>query len=198
MRIGIDFDNTIACYDGVFHRAAVEQGLIPPGVPTDKTSVRDYFRSAGREDAWTELQGHVYGARMDLVACYPGVDAFLRRARAGGHTVFVISHKTRTPYLGEPHDLHTAAVQFLQAQQIVGSDGVPGDHVFFELTLPEKLARIRAQGCDVFIDDLPELLAEPAFPSGARPILFDPDGHYPSASFETHRTWDSIAGALLR
>jgi hypothetical protein len=29
MRIGLDFDNTIACYDGVFHAAALERGLIP-------------------------------------------------------------------------------------------------------------------------------------------------------------------------
>ena len=29
MRIGVDFDNTLVCYDGVFHRAALERGLIP-------------------------------------------------------------------------------------------------------------------------------------------------------------------------
>ena len=29
MRIGIDFDNTIACYDGVFHAAALETGSDP-------------------------------------------------------------------------------------------------------------------------------------------------------------------------
>jgi len=193
MRIGIDFDNTIACYDGVFHRAAVEQGLIPPDVPADKTSVRDHLRQTGREDAWTELQGHVYGARMDLVACYPGLDDFLRRAREEGHTLFVVSHKTRHPYLGEQHDLHAAARQFLQDQQIA----IPAENVFFELTLAEKLTRIAALRCDVFIDDLPELLAEPDFPATTRAILFDPEGHYPNGAFETYRTWNSIAQAVL-
>ena len=38
MRIGIDFDNTIACYDGVFHQAALERGLIPPILPTTRTA----------------------------------------------------------------------------------------------------------------------------------------------------------------
>src|SRR6185437_11131914 len=40
MRIGIDFDNTIACYDGVFHAAALERGLIPKDLARDKNSVR--------------------------------------------------------------------------------------------------------------------------------------------------------------
>jgi hypothetical protein len=31
MRIGLDFDNTIICYDAVFASAAVERGLLPPG-----------------------------------------------------------------------------------------------------------------------------------------------------------------------
>ena len=36
MRIGVDFDNTIVCYDTLFHRLAVEEGLIPPDIPPRK------------------------------------------------------------------------------------------------------------------------------------------------------------------
>jgi len=36
MRIGVDFDNTVICYDKVFHAAAVEKGLIPGGPPWGK------------------------------------------------------------------------------------------------------------------------------------------------------------------
>jgi len=61
MRIGIDFDNTIACYDGVFHAAALERGLIPADIGRDKNSVRDHLNGAGRNDDFTELQGYVYG-----------------------------------------------------------------------------------------------------------------------------------------
>ena len=55
MRIGIDFDNTIACYDGVFHAAALERGLIPSELGRDKNSVRDHLNGAGRNDDFTEL-----------------------------------------------------------------------------------------------------------------------------------------------
>ncbi|MBM3374091.1 MAG: hypothetical protein FJY44_09490 [Betaproteobacteria bacterium] len=204
MRIGIDFDNTIACYEGVFHTAAVERGLIPPEVLTDKTSVRDYLRAIGQEDDWTELQGHVYGARMDLVEPYPGVVAFIAQARQAGHDVFIVSHKTRHPFRGPAHDLHEAALVFLRRQGLVDPErgGIAEERAFFELTLAEKLARIDSLQLDAFIDDLPELLAEGAFPASCRAILFDPDRHAPRGvwkgrRFESHAHWDGIAAALL-
>ena len=79
MRIGIDFDNTIACYDGVFHQAALERGLIPADLGRDKNTVRDHLNGSGRKDDFTELQGYVYGARMELVSPYPGFAEFMRR-----------------------------------------------------------------------------------------------------------------------
>jgi hypothetical protein len=204
VRIGIDFDNTIACYEGVFHAAAVERGLIPPETPTDKTSVRNHLRAIGREDDWTELQGYVYGARMDLVAPYPGVREFIAAAQAAGHEVFIVSHKTRHPFRGPAYDLHEAARGFLAAQGLTDPQqgGIPPERAFFELTLAEKIARIAALDLQAFVDDLPELLAEEAFPGLCRPILFDPDGHAPDGvwkgrRFERHAHWNSIAAALL-
>src|ERR1700740_3397983 len=103
MRVGIDFDNTIACYDGVFHAAALERGLIPPELGRDKNSVRDYLHHAGRRDDFTKLQGYVYGTRMELVAPYAGFAEFAASARRAGHELSIISHKTRYPILGPKH-----------------------------------------------------------------------------------------------
>ncbi len=200
MRIGVDFDNTIACYDGVFHTAAVERGLIPASVATDKTSVRDHLRAQGNDAAFTELQGYVYGPGMRHVRPYPGVADALHGFVAAGHAVFLISHKTRTPFAGAPHDLHDAAWQFLRTQRLVDAPDAPfrtGD-VYLELTREAKLARIAAQGCDVFIDDLPEVLAAPGFPDATRGILFDPEGSYPDVHWQGRRLerctgWPSIA-----
>src|SRR5262249_22819241 len=60
MLIGVDFDNTIVCYDELFHRVAVEQGLIPSTVPATKGEVRRDLEGRGLGDVWTELQGYVY------------------------------------------------------------------------------------------------------------------------------------------
>lgn len=203
MRIGIDFDNTIVCYDGVFHAAAVERGLIGPEQAIDKTGVRNHLRGVGREDAWTELQGYVYGTRMALATIYPGVVEFISAASVAGHTVFVISHKTKAPFLGPRYDLHRAAREFLEARKLIGrcAGTVLSEHVFFEVTMDDKIARIASQGCDVFVDDLPELLTRSGFPSTTRRILFDPKGnhsaHTSDHDLEIHRHWLSIGEAVL-
>lgn len=203
MRIGIDFDNTIACYDGVFHAAALEGGLIPPGLGRDKNSVRDHLNGSGRKDDFTELQGHVYGARMDMVALYPGFAEFVVAAKRVGHDLFIVSHKTMHPILGPKHDLHAAARGFLAARGVVGHG--PGEiepsRVFFELTVDAKVARAAALRCDMFVDDLPEILAMPGFPAGMRRILFDPDDRFAGVASdiehaERRKSWPAIAAEL--
>lgn len=200
MRIGIDFDNTIACYDGVFHKAALERGLVPADLPTSKNAVRDHLNGSGRKDAFTELQGYVYGSRMDLVSPYPGVEDFVAAARKAGHDVFIVSHKTRHPILGPKHDMHAAARGFLEARALIGRAMVPPGNVYFELTKEQKVARAAALDVDVFIDDLPEILAMPGFPSQMRPVLFDPDGHHaenPAQNTIRCRCWQDVRALLL-
>jgi hypothetical protein len=202
MRIGIDFDNTIACYDGVFHAAAVERGLISEDISRDKNSVRDFLNSSGRKDVFTELQGYVYGSRMDLVACYPGVRDFITAAVLKNYEIFIISHKTRHPILGPRHDMHAAARAFLIDRRIVGDDGVHAEKVFFELTKEDKLARATQLRVDVFIDDLPEILAMTGWSKHVRAILFEPDGHtcsefWKGPNRECYSSWAAISHALL-
>jgi len=204
MRIGIDFDNTIACYDGVFHMAALERGLIPANLASDKNAVRDYLNSNNRADDFTELQGHVYGTRMELAAPYPGFAEFIATARKAGHHLFIVSHKTRHPILGPRHDLHAAARGFLIARGLVGSAGGqidPAD-VFFELTKEAKVARIVALGCEAFVDDLPEIFASPDFPATTRSILFDPANQLADLArqrqLDRRGTWAEIEAELCR
>jgi hypothetical protein len=181
LRIGIDFDNTIVCYDSIFHRVALERGLIPPSVPVNKSEVRNYLRAAGREPAWTEMQGVVYGSRMIEAEAFPGALDFFSRGRASGFELFIISHKTRRPFLGEPFDLHQSAVDWLESKGFFRPPiAIPRDRVFFELSREEKLNRIQSCGCQLFLDDLPEFLLEPGFPRSVRRVLFDPGNLYPN------------------
>jgi hypothetical protein len=179
MRIGIDFDNTIVSYDALFHRIALEQGVIPAGLPPSKLAVRDYLREQEREDVWTEMQGTVYGARMDEAAAYPGVLEFLRWGRDAGLALSIISHKTRHPYIGPKYDLHQAARRWVETHLNDGGRPlVQPQAVLFELTKEEKIACIRKAACDYYIDDLPEILLAPEFPAATRRILFDPEAHH--------------------
>ncbi len=172
--LGVDFDNTLVRYDALFARAAVDHGLLPAGSASTKEEVRDRLRRAGREDDWTWLQGWAYGPGMADAEPFPGALGFLRACARAGVGVVVISHRTRAPYAGPAHDLHAAARGWLEAHAVTGDGGLaPGD-VHFETTREAKFERIAARGCSHFIDDLPEFLSDPAFPSGVLPIVFDP------------------------
>src|SRR5262245_177802 len=116
MLIGVDFDNTIVCYDALFHKVARERNLIPADLPVNKSDVRNFLRKIGKEDVWTEMQGYVYGGRMSEAAPYPGVIEFFKACRATGIKLRIISHKTKHPFLGEKYDLHQAAQNWLEQQ----------------------------------------------------------------------------------
>jgi len=199
MLIGVDFDNTIVCYDGLFHRVAVEQGLIPHEVPVSKGQVRDYLRQCGKEDVWTEMQGYVYGDRMKEADPFPGVLEFFTRCVQDGVKVCIVSHKTRHPYIGPKYDLHEAAKGWLISQGFYDRDRInlSPDQVYFELTKQEKLERIAKQQCTHFIDDLPEFLGEPGFPAGVERILFDPQNHHLTGhSFRRATAWPEIEALI--
>ena len=116
MIIGIDFDNTITCYDRLFYRLAMERDLIPAALPAQKEAIRDYLRTQGLEDVWTELQGLAYGLRIGEAEPFPGVERFFSDCRNSGVAVIVISHKTRLPVRGPQVDLQQAACSWLSAQ----------------------------------------------------------------------------------
>lgn len=173
MHIGIDFDNTIVCYDGIFHQLAVEKGLIPSELETDKTTVRDYLRKIDQEKDWSILQGYVYSHGMKHVQPFPSVVDAIKQLMQSGVDVSIISHKTQTPYEGPPYKLHDAAKEWI-------STHIPFHNelnVFFETTLEKKMARIESQKCHYFIDDLPEFLSHSLFPHETFGILFNPCGH---------------------
>lgn len=193
MRLGLDFDNTIVSYDALFHKVALEGGLVPRELPPTKLQVRDYLRSQGKEQTWIEMQGYVYGARMAEAEMYPGVERFLQWARAEQLPLCIVSHKTRHPFAGPKYDLHEASRAWV-AQRLRDAGGplVADGAVFFELTKDDKFARIQALECEAFLDDLPEILAAPKFPRSTAPILFDPDNHHPHETLPRLRHWDEL------
>lgn len=198
MRIGIDFDNTIACHDRSFHAAAVERGLVSPSVSRDKTSVRETMRGAGRDADFTLLQGYVYGPGMDQAKPFPGLHDALRALRAAGNVLVVVSHRTRVPLAGPSYDLHAAARTFLDRHGL--SDPSLIEAIWLETSKSAKIARIAALDCAAFIDDLPEILTSPEFPAATLPILFDPDGHHAGAGWSGRRcrSWAEIPALFRR
>lgn len=177
-RIGLDFDNTLADYDHLFFVLAREQGLVSEALPPTKLAVRAAVRQLPEGELfWRRLQAAAYGDRICEAALFPGARAFMTLARQRGVTVFIVSHKTRVPKEGRV-DMHQAALAFMRSKAFFGPKG-PGlitDRIFFEATRRAKVARIGGLGLDVFVDDLPEVFAEPGFPETTARVLFAPAG----------------------
>ena len=178
MKVGLDFDNTIVAYDQVFRSAAIGRGLIDDTTCAEKRAIRDHIRRLpDGELSWQRLQGYVYGTGIVQASMFDGVDSFLRRCGREGCSVVIVSHKTEFGH----HDaarinLRRAAVDWMTEHGFFGAEGygIPVENVYFEGTRSEKLVRISELGCTHFIDDLPEVLEDPAFPACVRRILFSP------------------------
>ena len=204
MRIGIDFDNTLIDYDGVFVAAARERGLIGPQIVGSKRAVRDAIRLLpDGELTWQRLQGYVYGAGIGAAVPFAGAADFLSRCAAQGIVVFIVSHKTRYGHFDPARiDLREAARQWLIARGMMAYDirateggGIPADQVFFEDDRAAKLARICALRCTHFIDDLEEVFADPGFPFGVQRVLFAATG---AACCDVHcKDWRQISAAIF-
>jgi hypothetical protein len=200
MLIGVDFDNTIVCYDHLMHSFAVERGWIPQDASPTKQAIREHLRSSGNEERWTELQGFVYGQLILQATPFPGVLEFFTKCRSQRVETVIISHRTPLPFRGPQVNLHHAARGWLKAFGFFDTDGI-GLHeecVSFEETREQKLSRIKSAGCSCFIDDLPEFLDQPMFPAGVQRILFDPHaGHLGRLDFGRVHSWMEISELFL-
>ncbi len=176
MVLGLDFDNTIIRYDKLFHKVALDKGLIPADLSEEKKIIRDHLRANSAEDEWTIIQGEVYGEKIQEAVPYEGVLGTLKQLSAGNIPIYIISHRTRTPYLGPKQDLHAAAREWLHMHNFLGPNGLNWNEnqIFFELTKEKKVERIIETGCTHYVDDLVEILE--LLPDSIHKILFSPNG----------------------
>jgi hypothetical protein len=199
MRIGIDLDNTLICYDAAFLRVGKEEGLLAASFEGNKAAVKRALL-AERPDGylWESLQGLVYGRRIDAAMLFDGVTEFLELCRRHAGSVAIVSHKTELAH-HDPHltDLRAAALQWMEGNRFFDAAGLGLDRgdVYFEGTRDDKVRRICALQCDLFVDDLAEVLCHVEMPPGCRKILFGGD---PQSGFEQYASWHEVCDAIFR
>tara|TARA_Y100001934_G_scaffold28988_1_gene31787 strand:- start:37 stop:1671 length:1635 start_codon:yes stop_codon:yes gene_type:complete len=203
LRIGLDFDNTIACYDAVFLALAKEWGVVSADWIGGKSQIRDELRSRPRgERDWQRLQGQVYGRLMHRAQLFPEISNFLLRLKYRRDNVFIVSHKTEFGH-NDPErvSLRKEAMRWMEHHRFFDSNwfDISVHDVFFADSREEKVARISELQCDVFIDDLWEVFAEPGFPAETKRILFGRnfDGTQEVEVDFFSRSWRNISRFLL-
>jgi hypothetical protein len=178
MLIGIDFDNTIARYDDLFARLALEAGYLDAVPVGGKVAVRDAVRLQHDDMAWQRMQAEAYGSRMAEAEMMPGFLGFVGSARRLGVPLVVVSHKSVFSNAVPGPNLRYAALGWMRANEFFdpGGLGFSVDDIYFEGRQSEKVARINELGCTHFIDDLPEIFAEKSFPDEVLRILLSTGG----------------------
>ena len=202
MIIGVDFDNTIASYDDLMHRLAVEWDWVAAGMPKSKKLIRDALRALPEgELKWRRLQTQCYGPGMRDARPMEGFKEFLAVCKARSIPVRVVSHKTEFANFGDPTvNLRAAALEWMTQQQFFSSPefGIGREHVYFEETREEKIERIRALGITHFIDDLEETFQEESFPPQVEKILYSPQPiGQANGAWRVFGSWGEIRKHLL-
>ena len=202
MKIGIDFDNTIASYDTLFHEVALRENFISRRWSgCGKTELRNYLRTQpDGEKRWMKLQGLVYGKYMHLAKLMPNVANFLLSCNVRNHELFIVSHKTEYGhYDPEQISLRKKALKWMDANRFFDLEyfGIDKRNVFFADTREEKVEKVAHLKCNWFIDDLPEVFEEPLFPLETNKILF---GSYEPLIFSkitVLNSWEKISKNIL-
>jgi len=105
-----------------------------------------------------------------------------------------VSHKTEYGHYDQERvNLRKAALDWMAAQGLLEGDfAVPVDNIYFESTRAEKLERIVSLSLTHFVDDLEEVLTDPAFPPHVKRILFTNAEPPTAAPYVTCPTWRAI------
>jgi len=199
LRIGLDFDNTLACYDEVFAKRAKVLGYLPGDWLGGKQSVKsELLKMPQGERNWQRLQGQVYGPTMDSAVLFSGVTSFLIRAKQKGYRIFIVSHKTKFGHQDETKTpLREKALQWMARKGFFDASvfGILPTDVHFCDSREEKAVKIKDLEVDIFVDDLECVFEEKEFPA-ARKILFRTP---PSNSFEGFacESWPEVSQEVL-
>lgn len=176
MIVGLDLDNTIVCYDEAIKRLADDVEELPQDTPRTKLGIRDFLRQENREDEWTEFQGKLYGPGMKHADPFPGALEIIATMQSAGHSPVIISHRTQFPYLGPKHDLHQSARDWIAKKLVVEGKALIGsENIYLNETKDKKVSLVESLNCDVFLDDLIEILSHDAFPPTAQKLWFSPN-----------------------
>jgi len=168
MLIGLDFDNTLACYNDVFTSEAQKKGLVNKEWKGSKQDLKLLLDSLeDGQTTWQKMQGQVYGPSMQKASLFPGVARFLLRCKLKGFTVFIVSHKTKYGHYDKTKTLlREASLKWMDSKGFFKDDlfGINRKNIFFANTQSEKVLKIKSLNLDVFVDDLEEIFLHHDFP----------------------------------
>ena len=167
--IGIDLDNTIIDYSPSYKKIGQELGLSEE--LSNRESLRDKIRLAS-DEVWQKHQSEIYTDGLLSALPAEGLYDFLELSIKLGVKISIVSHKTNfadKKFGGR--NLIEPAQEWLKKNGIVPAL-ISQNNVFYCSSRLDKIEKIVKLGCDVFIDDLVEVLMSPELPASLTKVLY--------------------------
>ncbi len=197
MNIGIDFDNTIACYDKAFYKIGIKYGLLNENFHSfSKEDIKKFlYQQDSTGFLWEKLQGIIYGKEIKHATVFKGFKSFIKQAPPE-FNFFIISHKTIYAHHDDKKTLlREAATHWLERKRLFNEGLIKRKNIFFASNLEEKILLINNLKIDIFIDDLTTVLLHPLLEAKIRKILFRGE---PDFLLEQYNSWEQIKCALSK
>lgn len=198
--IGIDLDNTVICYEQIFDGYLQDLAITRLEGYSLKDSLKTALIAADKSEyRWQKIQGEVYGERMHSAVLFPGFMRFLLTAITRGDKLIFISHKTKFGHHDQKKiNLREVANDWLEKNiflELSDSSCFLNERVIYADTREEKIDAIKRMNCDIFIDDLPEVLFDKKFPVEVKKLLFSSNA-VSNINQSIFSTWNEIRELL--
>ncbi|MDA1260201.1 MAG: hypothetical protein O3A20_06215 [Planctomycetota bacterium] len=155
MRIGLDFYNTLICYDPVFSELARARGWAA-GAGSKRSVKERLMKEHGNDLRWQALQAEAYASEIISAKPFPGAVEFSRRALQEGYGLFIVCRKIDSSHFDPSVRLRLWAKRWIAKHLRVAPS-----RCYFESTRAAKVKRVTDLKLDLFIDDLEEVLTHP-------------------------------------
>ena len=153
--------------------------------------MRDFFININKEVIWTKLQGEVYGKYIYNAKPYKNFKKAIKNLNNNNFEKYIISHKTKFPYLGRKYNLHKSASKWLFINDFfVENKYFKKKKMFFLIKPCKKISIVKELKCDYFIDDSIEVLK--MLPKNINKILFDPSNNYKKVKYKKLSDWKDL------
>ena len=110
--------------------------------------------------------------------------------------LFIVSHKTQYPFIGEKIDLREAASRWIEKYLKINEKIIfSKKNIFYESTIEKKIERIKDLKCDYYFDDLTIVIEK--LPSNINGFLYDPLDKYSCDNLNKISDWRIICDYLF-
>jgi hypothetical protein len=196
INLGIDLDNTIIDYSLSLNELAItEYGVLINDSNATKNVVKNLITTKYGEKEWTRAQGLLYSQYIEFATPFVGFLDNIEKLQNIFNKIFIISHKTKFPISGPRKNLINLSRNWIN-RNIISISGKPfftDQMLFFESSQSKKISRIAKQNCNVFIDDLPEVVMN--LPYEIEGLLFEPS--FQSENSMNFSNWNYLASYLI-